>query len=162
MAVSVQSVTTIEAGIPEIMAVLADVESLVDWSEAHRAVEVREADDEGWPIVVWEKISQYGMTEEMVVRYEWYDGEVSWSLVESGSQKVQNARSHTTIGHPSSSASLTSTARWALDQSTRDSTSARTSMISGTPVSIFTTDCTDTAMAGKLPARAHPGRKIGT
>ncbi|OAH54148.1 cyclase [Dietzia cinnamea] len=92
MAVSVQSVTTIEAGIPEIMAVLADVESLVDWSEAHRAVEVREADDEGWPIVVWEKISQYGMTEEMVVRYEWYDGEVSWTLESGTNQKVQNAR----------------------------------------------------------------------
>jgi hypothetical protein len=92
MAVSVQSVTTIEAGIPEIMAVLADVESLVDWSEAHRAVEVREADDEGWPIVVWEKVSQFGLTEEMVVRYEWYDGEVSWSLVSSTNQKVQNAR----------------------------------------------------------------------
>ncbi|MGN0100328.1 MAG: SRPBCC family protein [Dietzia sp.] len=92
MAVSVQSVTTIEAGVPEIMAVLADVESLVDWSESHREVEVREADDEGWPIVVWERISQYGMTEEMVVRYEWYDGEVSWSLVSSTNQKVQNAR----------------------------------------------------------------------
>ena len=92
MAVSVQSVTTIEAGVPEIMAVLADVESLVDWSESHREVEVRETDDEGWPIVVWERISQYGMTEEMVVRYEWYDGEVSWSLVSSTNQKVQNAR----------------------------------------------------------------------
>ena len=92
MAVSVQSVTTIEAGIPEIMEVLADVESLVDWSEAHREVEIREADDEGWPIVVWEKIAQYGVTDEMVVRYEWYDGEVSWSLVESSTQNVQNAR----------------------------------------------------------------------
>ncbi|AWH94031.1 SRPBCC family protein [Dietzia lutea] len=92
MAVSVQSVTTIEAGVPEIMAVLADVESLVDWSEAHRAVEVREADDDGWPIVVWEQISQYGMTEEMVVRYEWYDGEVSWTLESGTNQMVQNAR----------------------------------------------------------------------
>ena len=92
MAVSVQSVTTIEAGVPEIMAVLADVESLVDWSEAHREVEVREADDEGWPIVVWEKISQYGMTEEMVVRYEWCDGEVSWTLESATNQKLQNAR----------------------------------------------------------------------
>lgn len=92
MAVSVQSVTTIEAGIPEIMEVLADVESLVNWSDAHRAVEIREADEEGWPILVWTKISQFGVSDEMVVRYEWYDGEVSWSLVESGSQKAQNAR----------------------------------------------------------------------
>ena len=92
MAVSVQSVITIEAGIPEIMEVLADVKSLVDWSDAHRAVEVREADDDGWPILVWEKISQFGVADEMVVRYEWYDGEVTWSLVESGSQKLQNAR----------------------------------------------------------------------
>lgn len=92
MAVSVQSVTEIAAGVPEIMEVLADVGSLVDWSDAHREVEIREADEEGWPIVVWEKIAQYGVTDEMVVRYEWYDGEVSWSLVKSGTQKVQNAR----------------------------------------------------------------------
>ena len=92
MAVSVQSVITIEAGIPEIMAVMADVESLVNWSDAHRAVEVREADKDGWPIIVWEKISQVGMTDEMVVKYEWYDGEVSWSLIESGAMKAQNAR----------------------------------------------------------------------
>jgi len=92
MAVSVQSVVTIEAGVPEIMEVLADVESLVDWSDAHRAVQIREADDDGWPIVVWEQVSQYGIADEMVVKYEWYDGEVSWSLVESGTQKVQNAR----------------------------------------------------------------------
>lgn len=92
MSVSVQSVIDIEAGIPEIMEVMADVKSLVDWSDAHREVEIREADADGWPIVVWEKISQYGVSDEMVVRYEWYDGEVSWSLVESGSLKVQNAR----------------------------------------------------------------------
>lgn len=92
MAVSVQSVITIEAGIPEIMAVMADVETLVDWSDAHRAVEVREADEDGWPILVWERISQAGITDEMVVKYEWYDGEVSWSLVESGAMKAQNAR----------------------------------------------------------------------
>lgn len=92
MAVSVRSVTEIPAGVPEIMEVLADVGSLVDWSDAHRAVAIREADDEGWPIVVWAKISQYGVADEMVVRYEWYDGEVSWSLVESNTQKVQNAR----------------------------------------------------------------------
>lgn len=92
MAVSVQSVTQIEAGVAEIMEVLADVESLVEWSDAHRAVEIREADEDGWPIMVWEKISQFGVTDEMVVRYEWYDGEVSWSLVESGSLTLQNAR----------------------------------------------------------------------
>ena len=97
MAVSVQSVITIEAGIPEIMAVLADVETLVDWSDAHRAVEVREADEDGWPILVWERISQAGITDEMVVKYEWYDGEVSWSLVESGAMKAQNARYQLTV-----------------------------------------------------------------
>lgn len=92
MAVSVQSVIDIEASVSEIMEVLADVESLVDWSAAHRAVDIREADDDGWPLVVWEKISQFGVSDEMVVQYEWYDGEVSWSLVESGTQKIQNAR----------------------------------------------------------------------
>lgn len=92
MAVSVRSTTDIEAGIPEIMEVMADVESLVEWSGAHKAVEVREADGEGWPLEVWERVSQFGVSDEMVVRYEWYDGEVSWSLVSSGAQKLQNAR----------------------------------------------------------------------
>ena len=92
MSVSVQSVIDIEASVSEIMEVMADVESLVDWSAAHRAVEIREADEDGWPILVWEKISQFGVSDEMVVKYEWYDGEVSWTLVESGTQKVQNAR----------------------------------------------------------------------
>lgn len=91
MAVSVRSTTDIEAGIPEIMEVLADVESLVDWSAAHRGIEIREADEDGWPIVVWEKVSQFGVSDEMVVRYEWYEGEVLWTLVESGAQKLQNA-----------------------------------------------------------------------
>lgn len=92
MAVSVRSTTDIEAGIPEIMEVLADVESLVEWSGAHKAVEIREADDEGWPIEVWVRVSQFGVSDDMVIRYEWYDGEVSWSLVSSGAQKLQNAR----------------------------------------------------------------------
>lgn len=92
MAVSVQSVTDIKASVSEIMEVLADVESLVDWSSAHREVEIREADEDGWPIVVWERISEFGVSDEMVVRYEWYDGEVNWSLVSSGTQKIQNAR----------------------------------------------------------------------
>lgn len=92
MAVSVSSETDIEASIPEIMEVMADVESLVEWSGAHKAVEIREADDEGWPIEVWERVSQFGVSDEMVVRYEWYDGEVSWTLVSSGAQKMQNAR----------------------------------------------------------------------
>ena len=92
MAVSVQSVIDIEVGIPEIMEVLADVESLVDWSDAHREVVIHEAHEDGWPILVREQISQWGVSDEMVVRYEWYDGEVSWSLVESNTQNVQNAR----------------------------------------------------------------------
>lgn len=91
MAVSVRSTTDIKAGISEIMEVMADVESLVEWSTAHRGVEIREADEEGWPIVVWQKVSQFGVSDEMVVRYEWYEGEVQWTLVESGAQKLQNA-----------------------------------------------------------------------
>ncbi len=93
MAVSVQSVTDIQATVSEIMEVLADVESLTEWSDAHRAVEIREVDGDGWPIVVWSKISQFGVADEQTVRYEWYDGEVSWGLeAPSGSQKLQNAR----------------------------------------------------------------------
>lgn len=92
MTVSVRSETRIEASVPDIMEVLADVESLVNWSGAHKAVEIREADDEGWPIEVWLRVSQFGVSDDMVVRYEWYEGEVSWTLVSSGAQKVQNAR----------------------------------------------------------------------
>ena len=92
MTTSVQSSTDISATIPEVMEVLADVESLTDWSGAHKAVEIKEADGDGWPILVWSRISQFGVSDEMTVRYEWYDGEVNWHLEEpSGSQKSQNA-----------------------------------------------------------------------
>jgi len=93
MSVSVQSATDIAAPVMEVMEVIADVESLPGWSDAHKAVEIRETDEEGWPTLVWSKISQFGVADEMLVRYEWYEGEVSWALAEpSGSQKEQNAR----------------------------------------------------------------------
>ena len=92
MPVSAESSIDISATVPEITEVLADVESLPEWSSAHKAVEIRESDAEGWPVVVWSKISQFGVSDEQLARHEWYDGEVSWSLVEpSSSQSLQNA-----------------------------------------------------------------------
>uniref|UniRef100_UPI002FD979C2 SRPBCC family protein n=1 Tax=Dietzia sp. TaxID=1871616 RepID=UPI002FD979C2 len=90
MAVSVQKDIDISASVMEIMEVIADIDSLPNWSSAHSEAKVLESDSEGWPVLVHEKIAQFGVKDEMTLRYEWYEGEVSWELVEpSSAQKRQ-------------------------------------------------------------------------
>ena len=93
MSVSVQSAIDIDASVAEVLEVIGDVESLPDWSGAHKAVEIRGTDDNGWPLLVWSRIAQFGVSDEMLASYEWLDDGVRWTLAEpSGSQKEQNAR----------------------------------------------------------------------
>ena len=93
MAVSVQNDIDISASVAEIMEVIADIDSLPSWSAAHTAASILAADEDGWPTRVHEKISQFGVKDEMTLAYEWYDGEVSWQLEEpSSAQKRQECR----------------------------------------------------------------------
>lgn len=93
MAVSVKKEIDIAATVPEVMEVLADVESLPSWSKAHVSAEILDADEEGWPLQVREVISQFGVKDTMTLDYEWYEGELSWTLAEeSTAQKVQECR----------------------------------------------------------------------
>lgn len=90
MAVSVKKEIEISATVPEVMEVLADVESLPKWSSAHVTAEIVDKDEDGWPTRVKEVISQFGVKDEMVLDYEWYDGELTWTLAEeSTAQKSQ-------------------------------------------------------------------------
>lgn len=92
MTVSITKETDISATVAEVMDVLADVESLPQWSSAHKEAEILEADAEGWPLKVRAAIQQFGISDEMLLDYTWYDGEVSWQLAEpSNALKVQNA-----------------------------------------------------------------------
>lgn len=91
MAVSVKKEIEISATVPEVMEVLADVESLPEWSSAHVSAEILAKDDEGWPTQIKEVISQFGVKDTMVLDYEWYEGELSWTLAEeSSAQKSQH------------------------------------------------------------------------
>ena len=93
MAVSVKKEIDIAASVPEVMEVLADVESLPNWSAAHTSAEILDKDEEGWPLKVRVALSQFGVKDAMTLDYEWYEGELSWSLAEeSDAQTTQNAR----------------------------------------------------------------------
>lgn len=90
MAVSVKKEIDIAASVPEVMEVLADVESLPKWSTAHTSAEILDKDEEGWPLKVREVISQFGVKDTMTLDYEWYEEELSWTLAEeSSAQKAQ-------------------------------------------------------------------------
>ena len=92
MTVSITKEIDIKASVAEVMEVLADVESLPRWSAAHRESEILAADADGWPTKVRSKIQQFGVSDEMLLDYTWYDGEVSWQLAEpSNALNVQNA-----------------------------------------------------------------------
>ncbi|HME49446.1 SRPBCC family protein [Mycobacterium sp.] len=92
MAVSESREVVIEAAPEEVMDVIADVESLPEWSDAHQASEVLESDDEGRPLRARMKVRSAGITDEQVVSYTWHDDGVSWTLESANQQRSQDAR----------------------------------------------------------------------
>jgi ribosome-associated toxin RatA of RatAB toxin-antitoxin module len=81
----------IEASLEEILDVIADLESLTEWSSAHQSSEVIETGDDGRPSVARMKVKTAGITDEQVVAYTWGDNTVSWTLVSAGQQRSQDA-----------------------------------------------------------------------
>ena len=81
----------IEATPEEILDVIADLESLTEWSPAHQSSEVVERGDDGRPSVAKMKVNAAGITDEQVVAYTWGDDTVSWTLVSAGQQRAQDA-----------------------------------------------------------------------
>jgi len=81
----------IEATPEEILDVLADLESVTEWSTVHQSAEVIETGDDGRPRVARIKVKTAGITDEQVVTYTWSGNTVSWTLVSAKQQRSQDA-----------------------------------------------------------------------
>jgi len=91
MAINETREIVIEAAPAEILDVIADLESLTEWSPPHQSSEVLEKNKDGRPSKAKMKVKAAGITDEQVVAYTWSDNEVSWTLVSSGQQRSQDA-----------------------------------------------------------------------
>jgi ribosome-associated toxin RatA of RatAB toxin-antitoxin module len=91
MAINETRDIVIEASPQEILDVIADLESLTEWSPPHQSCEVLERHEDGRPSKVKMKVKAAGITDEQVVAYTWTDNKVSWTLVSSGQQRSQDA-----------------------------------------------------------------------
>ncbi|MDI3315387.1 MAG: SRPBCC family protein [Mycobacterium sp.] len=91
MPISESREVVIEASPEEVLDVIADLESLPEWSPAHRSSEVVETGADGRPTVARMKVKIAGITDEQVVAYTWGDNTVSWTLVSATRQRSQDA-----------------------------------------------------------------------
>lgn len=89
MAIKESRDIVIEAGPEEIIDVIADFESMPEWSSPHQSAEVLETGDDGRPSQVKMKVKTAGITDEQVVAYTFSADTVSWTLVSSGQQRSQ-------------------------------------------------------------------------
>lgn len=92
MAVTQSREVVIEATPDEIMDVLFDLESLTEWSSAHRKVEILERDDQGRPSMSRQVVKVVGISDEQVLAYSVHDDGVGWTLVSAKQQRAQDAR----------------------------------------------------------------------
>ncbi|BBX96584.1 SRPBCC family protein [Mycobacterium lacus] len=92
MAATESREVVIEATPDEIMDVLFDLESLPEWSSAHREVEVLERDAQGHPSKSRQVVRVAGVGDEQVLAYDVHDDGVSWTLVSAKQQRAQHAR----------------------------------------------------------------------
>lgn len=91
MAVSVAKEFQVEAAPADVMAAIAAVDRLPEWSSAHKKVIVESTHADGRPCRVRMTVSIMGINDEQVVDYSW-DGDtgMSWTLVESTQQNSQD------------------------------------------------------------------------
>ena len=92
MAVTDSREVLIEATPDEIMDVLFDLESLTQWSPAHKKVDVLERDDQGRPSKSRQVVKIVGVSDEQVLAYSVHDDGVSWTLISAKQQRAQQAR----------------------------------------------------------------------
>ncbi len=91
MAVSGTREFDVKAEPAAVMAALVAVERLPEWSSSHKSVTVESSHPDGRPNRVRMTISAIGITDDQVVEYS-FDGDekMSWTLVSSSQQKLQN------------------------------------------------------------------------
>jgi hypothetical protein len=92
MAVSDSREVVIEVTPDEIMDVLFDLESLPEWSSAHKKVEVLERDDQGRPSKSRQVVKIVGVSDEQALAYSAHDDGVRWELVSAKQQRAQHGR----------------------------------------------------------------------
>lgn len=91
MAINETREVVIEASPQEILDVIADLDTVTEWSPAHQGAEVLERDADGRPAKVKMKVKAAGITDEQVIAYTWGENKVSWTLVSSSQQRSQDA-----------------------------------------------------------------------
>lgn len=91
MAVSSSRSFEIKADPARVMAAIAAVERLPEWSGPHKSVVVESTHPDGRPHRVRMTVSILGIHDEQVVDYSWNgDESMSWSLIESHQQHQQD------------------------------------------------------------------------
>ncbi|MGW0201239.1 SRPBCC family protein [Nonomuraea sp. NPDC003201] len=84
MADRTTSSTTISAGRPEVMAVIADFPSYPDWAGQVKSAEVLTTDGQGRPETVRFVLDAGMISDTYTLAYTWQDDHVSWQVVEPG------------------------------------------------------------------------------
>jgi len=92
MAITEVREVLIEASRDAVMDVLLDLESLTEWSSAHKEIEILERDAEGRPHKTRQVVKIVGVSDEQVLEYSFDDQGVSWTLVSSSQQRAQEGR----------------------------------------------------------------------
>lgn len=92
MAVKDSREVVVEASPEEILAVIADVEAVPDWSPQYQSAQILDTHDDGKPRRVKIKIKAAGLTDEQVIEYSWTADSASWTLVSAGQLKAQDAK----------------------------------------------------------------------
>ncbi len=98
MAVKESREVVIEATPKEILDVVADVESMPEWSSIHQSAEVLERDAQGRPQRARMKVKTAGVTDEIVLAYTWRDDGVTWKQ-ESGKASRNQEGGYTLTPH---------------------------------------------------------------
>ncbi|EID74190.1 MULTISPECIES: SRPBCC family protein [Rhodococcus] len=90
MALSVSGEFEIEAPQEQVMAALADVERIPEWSVVHKKVVVESRFDDGRPRTVRMTLAVLGVADTQLAEHKWLgDEQMSWTLLESEKQKCQ-------------------------------------------------------------------------
>jgi uncharacterized protein YndB with AHSA1/START domain len=80
----------IEAPPGEILAALADVESIPDWSAVHKRAEVIDRYDDGRPHHVRVAVRVLGLVDEEILEYHWGPNWLVWDAARTSQQYAQH------------------------------------------------------------------------
>ena len=90
MADQASSSITINAPLPEVLAVIADIPSYPEWTGQIKSAEVLSSDADGRPQQARFVMDAGVLKDEYVLEYDWTDSGVAWQLV--GKSSVQKSQ----------------------------------------------------------------------